>query len=379
MAELSQTRPGGGVDANAESGLREGRKNGTAAEIEAGRTRRRQEPRVTGWETPFGTRGQGRAMTIWREWFDRVQDRLRRLAVRHPTGMPAPEPWSEPPEPPLGPDLTAAAPSVDWEAGHVRAALSGADPADADREDAPWTDAPPALVALRARAEASPRFREASAEQRRSPAVVLIGALHMIAFGRVPPFDSGSPWMPDRLFAALGLRWSDFAKAPPEPEAPPPLGGLLLELAPRLDWTDPTLRSGLVDPVWTPPPTLRAVIDRTREHPGQFGLHELAVSLPAHTLVLGCLALLRSLDDPAVGDLPCPAAGGRVGDFPPAVQTAMFQVFALRWPPTTVGAPVGFVGAAPSTSAAPASETAISPISVAESGTTGQPQTTPWP
>ncbi|MGF3027928.1 hypothetical protein ACQVP2_34690 [Methylobacterium aquaticum] len=267
-------------------------------------------------------------MIAWRDWVERL---LRgRWPWNQPTGMPDPGLYPpEPPDPPLGPDLVDLARSLDWAAPGLKAALRGA----------PWSEAPPAFAALCARARTSRRIRDACAEHRREPESLLLGALLMIRSGRVPP--DGHFWRPVRVFAALGLDWAAYACDAREPEPEPePLGDLLLALAPRLDWEDPVLRRGLVDSVWTPPPELRALVDRVRDHAGQMemALYEIGVSLPAHTLVLGCLALLCAQQDREVDALPCTAAGGRVRDFPARVQTAMFMAFDLVWPPPT-GAP----------------------------------------
>ena len=165
----------------------------------------------------------------------------------------------------------------------------------------------------------------------------------MVALGRVPDAWQGQAIsrQPKRLFEALGLNWADFARPREVDEPRPSPGALLLALAPTLDWGDPELRRGLVDPVWTPPPVLRELVEQTRGRADATALYELGVALPPHMLVLGCLALLRSRDDRTVGELPCPAAGGLVRDFPDAVQTAMFWIFELKWPLVTPHAPVG--------------------------------------
>ena len=275
-------------------------------------------------------------MSVWSDWLDRLHAIVPGLRQPRPTGMPAPDLYPpEPYDPPLGPDIIALASVLDWRSSGLQAALRGED----------WPEAPASFGALHERAEHSDRFSEACQEHRRSPSQLLLGALHMIAFGRVPDAWRGArvSGLPERLFPTLGLDWADFARPRDIAEPGPSPGSLLLTLAPRLDWSDPELRRGLVDQVWTPQPMLRELVDRARERADATLLYELGVALPAHTLVLACLALLRSLDDPAIGELPCPAAGGSVGDFPNAVQTAMFLMFDLKWPPTRLGAPVGFI------------------------------------
>jgi hypothetical protein len=208
----------------------------------------------------------------WRDGTDRLAFRLWRLLRRHPTGMPAPQPWSGPPDP-------------------------SPDPA---RE-------PPVRAAAR-------------------PAL-------------------------------------------------PSIGEMLLALAPRLDWTDPVLRRGLAEPVWTPPPDLRALIERARDEAGQMPLYELGMSLPTHTLVLACLALLRSREDAAIDALPCPEAGGAVRDIPGSVQTAMFLAFGLIWPPRSADAPVEFVR--PSPVATPVNAAQVPPVLRPERSPTSDPPRIP--
>jgi hypothetical protein len=248
--------------------------------------------------------------------------------------MPTPDLFPpEPHDPPLGPDIVALASVLDWRSPDLQRAL----------RDEHWPEAPASFVELCERAERSERFREACHHHRRSPPQLLLGALHMVAFGRVPDAWRGEPSsrLPERLFPVLGLDWANFAR--PRATAGPSIspGPLLLTLAPQLDWSDPELRRGLVDPVWTPLPVLRELVELARGWSNATPLYELGFALPAHTLVLGCLALMRSREDPAIGELPCPAAGGSVRDFPDAVQTAMFLLFDLKWPPVTPGAPVG--------------------------------------
>lgn len=275
-------------------------------------------------------------MSVWSEWLDRAYAIVEDLRHPRPTGMPAPDRFPpEPHDPPLGPDIVALASALDWRSPDLQGALHGED----------WREAPASFIALCERAERSERFREACNDHRRSPPQLLLGALHMVAFGRVPDSWKGDAIsrLPERLFPVLGLSWANFAgpRAPAQASASP--GPLLLTLAPQLDWSDPELRRGLVDEVWTPPPMLRELVEEARKRSDATPLYELGVALPAHTLTLGCLALLRSLDDPAIGELPCPAAGGSVRDFPATVQTAMFLLFYLKWPPETPGAPVGSV------------------------------------
>jgi len=275
-------------------------------------------------------------MSVWSDWLDRLHPIVQRLRQPRPTGMPAPDLYPpEPYDPPLGPDIIALASVLDWRSSGLQAALRGED----------WPEAPASFGALHERAERSDRFREACQEHRRSPSQLLLGALHMVAFGRLPDAWRGetSSRLPERLFPVVGLDWANFARtrATAGPSMSP--GPLLLTLAPQLDWSDPKLRRGLVDQVWTPTPVLRELIEQARERANATLLYELGVALPTHTLVLGCLALLRSRDDPAIGELPCPAAGGSVRDFPTAVQTAMFLLFDLKWPPETPGDPVGLV------------------------------------
>jgi hypothetical protein len=250
--------------------------------------------------------------------------------------MPAPDRFPpEPHDPPLGPEIAALARSLDWQSPALLAALRGE----------AWPEAPASFVALAGRAERSALFRAACDEHGREPAQLLLGALHLVAFGRAPEAweGHGVPRMPERLFPVLGLSWADFVRPTERTGTGPSPGSVLLALAPTLDWSDPELRRGLIEPVWTSPPLLRDLVEAARERADATLLYELGVALPAHTLTLACLALLRSRDDPAVGNLPCPAAGGAVQDFPGAVQTAMFLMFDLKWPPVTPGAPVGFV------------------------------------
>lgn len=198
-------------------------------------------------------------MRWWHAWANRLDFRPWRLLRRHPTGMPAPQPWSGPPDPPLDPK-------------------------------------------------------------------------------REPPIHA--------VVARL--------------EPLPPLGEMLLALAHRLDWSDPTLRRGLAEPVWTPPPELRALIERARDEIGQMPLYELGMSLPTHTLVLACLALLRSREDAAMDALPCLEAGGTVQDFPGPAQTAMFLAFGLIWPPPHAGGSVELVR--PKPVATPVNAAQLSPV-----------------
>ncbi|MCL8385791.1 hypothetical protein [Xanthobacter aminoxidans] len=273
-------------------------------------------------------------MSVWSEWLDRLHAILEDLRHPRPTGMPAPDRCPpEPYDPPLGPDIVVLASTLDWQTQALQAALRGED----------WPEAPASFVALCGRAEHSERFRGACHEYRCSPSQLLLGALHTVALGRVPDAWKGQAISrrPERLFAALGLSWADFARPKEVAEAGPSPGTLLLALAPTLDWSDPELRRGLVDEVWTPPPMLRELVSQTRKRADATPLYEIGVAMPAHTVVLSCLALLRSLDDYAIGDLPCPAAGGSVRDFPDPVQTAMFLLLDLKWPPVTPGAPVG--------------------------------------
>ena len=275
-------------------------------------------------------------MSVWNDWLDRFHAIVEDLRHPRPTGMPVPDLYPpEPYDPPLGPDIVALASSLDWRSPDLQGVLRGE----------AWPEAPASVVALCERAKHSQRFREVCDEFRCSPSQLLLGALHMVAFGRIPDAwqGAGVSGLPGRLFPMLGLSWADFAGPRDIAEPGPSLGSLLLALAPQLDWSDQALRRGLVDQVWTPQPMLRELVDRARERADATLLYELGVALPAHTLVLACLALLRSLDDPAIGELPCPAAGGSVGDFPNAVQTAMFLLFDLKWPPTRLGAPVGFI------------------------------------
>ncbi|PZQ86874.1 MAG: hypothetical protein DI534_15975 [Leifsonia xyli] len=275
-------------------------------------------------------------MSVWSDWLDRAYAIVEDLRRPRPTGMPAPDRFPpEPCDPPLGPDIVALASVLDWRSPDLQGALRGED----------WREAPASFMALCERAERSERFREACHDHRRSPSQLLLGALHMVAFGRAPEAWRGETIsrLPERLFPVLGLDWANFTRPRATAEASTSPGQLLLTLAPQLDWSDPELRRGLVDEVWTPPPMLRELVEEARKCSDATPLYELGVALPAHTLTLGCLALLRSLDDPAIGELPCPAAGGSVRDFPATVQTAMFLLFDLKWPPETPGAPVGSV------------------------------------
>ncbi|MEW6256727.1 hypothetical protein V5F44_04850 [Xanthobacter sp. V2C-8] len=275
-------------------------------------------------------------MSIWSAWLDQLHTIFENLRHPRPTGMPAPDRYPpEPYDPPLGPDIVALASTLDWRSPDLQAALRGLD----------WAQAPASFVALCERAERSEGFLEACYQHRLSLSQLLLSALHMVALGRVPDALHGAAvfGLPERLFPILGLGWADFAQPKESVEPAPSPGLLLLTLAPQLDWSDPELRRGLVDQVWTPPEALRELVEQARARSNATLLYELGVALPTHTLLLGCLALLRSRDDPAIGDLPCPAAGGAVRDFPDAVQTAMFLIFDLKWPPVTPGGPVGFV------------------------------------
>ncbi len=275
-------------------------------------------------------------MSVWSDWLDRAYAIVEDLRRPRPTGMPAPDLFPpEPHDPPLGPDIVALASALDWRSPGLQGALSGED----------WPEAPASFVELCERAERSERFREACHDYRRSPSQLLLGALHMVSFGRVPDAwqEETIARLQERLFPVLGLDSANFARPSATAEPSPSPGPLLLTLALRLDWSDPELRRGLVDQVWTPPPMLRELVEQVRERSDATPLYELGVALPAHTLMLGCLALLRSRDDPAIGELPCPAAGGSVRDFPTAVQTAMFLLVDLKWPPETPGDPVGLV------------------------------------
>lgn len=145
---------------------------------------------------------------------------------------------------------------------------------------------------------------------------------------------------------------------PPRPDMrttsdPIGLGQRILKIAPKINWSSPAIRAGLSEQMehlrapmigdeprngyvdWTEilnslAPQVRECFIEARYSP-EICRRAADMGLSIELLVLSVMALSRVTDDPEVGELVCPSAGGRVRDFPR--QDAMFAAFGLQSPP----------------------------------------------